>query len=470
MILVSAKGDVEIYRRDGTGVNLTMASSIRKKDDFVLLEIIEKGKEVQVRADNETINTFQSQGTGGGAVGIAAMGIGRFGFTDYVEKTNGAASTSVSPSTKNSPSNSQRINQKSSSEVLRLKRFEIVDREGFNDPVVAISFLAPSNWQLEGGVKWNPTSSCVFDLVSTHAQVKDPQGLRKFEIFPTYNSQWVADPQTNQAMGASLPCRQAQPMNAADFIAQAFVPGFRPSARILQTDARPEAAKAMHEKVIAYEGADLQRYQVNFNVDAVESRLAYNSRAGKVEEWLLATSTITSMPITNVMGGTTQMIHTFVENVLGFSTPADELDKNRRLFAVIIASFRVNPVWEKAVRDVMMSVNKARVAGQLSQIRSIRHQTSQLFSDWNASIDRRDAEWKQRMASQDRLFRNFTEAIRGTQTFNDPNDPSKSWEMTNEYEYVWKTPLDEFILTNDINYNPNVELNSNDWEQMQVVK
>jgi hypothetical protein len=470
LITISTDSNVEIYRRDDAGVNLTMATSIEKEDDFVLLEVVEDGQEVQVRADSRTVSTFQSQGTGSGALGIAAMGIGRFAFTDYVENAHGAGPTNAAPATKTTPYRDQPSQQRTSGDVLRLKRFEIVDRDGFGTPVVAVSFLAPSNWQLEGGVQWNPTSPCVFEMVSVRAQAEDPNGLRKFEIFPKYFSQWIADPQTNRAMRASLSCRQAQPLKAADFVAQVFIPGFRPGARILQTEARPEAAQAMHEKVVAYEGADLERYQVRFNVDAVETRLAYDSQAGNVEEWLLATSTVSSMPTAGVMGGTTQLLSTFVENVLGFSTPANELDANRRLFAVIIASFRVNPVWEKAVREVMTNVGQIRMAGQLAQIEEIRRRTSQLFSEWNASIDRRDAEWTQRMAAQDRLFQNFTEAIRGTQTFNDPYDSGKSWEMTNEYQYVWKTPLDEFILTNDINFNPNVALKSSDWEQMRVAR
>lgn len=355
-------------------------------------------------------------------------------------------------------------------DILRLKRFEIVDNQGFGKPVVAMSFLAPADWKLEGGVTWNPSAPCFLDLVSASGLVTAPDGQRKFQIFPKYFSMWIVDPQTNQGMRASQPCRFAQPLNAANFISQAFIPGYRPGAKILKTEQRPEAAKAMHNKVIAYEGSDLQRYQVSFNVDAVEATLAYASQAGNVKEWVLATSTITKMPTPDIYGGTTQMVNTFAENILGFSAPADELDANRKLFAVIIASFRINPEWEKAVRDVMESVNSKRVAGQLAQIKAIRQQTSRLFSEWDAAIDRRDAAWTKRMESQDKLFQNFTEAIRGTETFRDPIDASKSWELTNEYEYVWKTPLDEFIMTNDINYNPNVELNSSDWQKMKVAK
>lgn len=173
MILASAAGDVEVYRRDDSGVNLTMATSTDTKDGFLRIELVEKGREVRVIADGETINTFQSQDTGGGAVGIAAMGLGRFEFTNYVQNHGGnAAKGNVARQTEQQTARSS----PSKAEILRLKRFEIMDREGFGEPAVAVSFLAPADWQLEGGVTWNATAPCVFDLVSIHARVRDKDG------------------------------------------------------------------------------------------------------------------------------------------------------------------------------------------------------------------------------------------------------------------------------------------------------
>jgi hypothetical protein len=358
----------------------------------------------------------------------------------------------------------------SGSEVLRLKRVELVDSTGFGQPIVAMSFLAPVDWQMTGRVSWNPAAPCVFNLVSARAEVADPGSPRRFEIFPKYSSQWIADPQTNQIMGAGLPCHSAPPVSASDYVSQVFVPGFRSGATVLDLQARPEAARAMHQKILAYEGSDIARYQGTVQVEAVEGRIAYDGRSGRMEERLLATTTVATVPMTSATGGMTQMLSTFAEHVLGFSAPAGELDANSGLYGVMISSFRINPVWEKAVRDVMTAVNQRRVAGQLAAINAIRSQTGRLFDEWNRSIDRRDAEWTQRMHAQDRVFRNFTEAIRGTQTFADPHAPGGAWEMSNAYEYVWKSPTDEFVLTNDINFNPNVALQRNDWAQMKAIK
>jgi hypothetical protein len=72
------------------------------------------------------------------------------------------------------------------------------------------------------------------------------------------------------------------------------------------------------------------------------------------------------------------------------------------------------------------------------------------------------------MASQDRVHRQFVEAIRGTQSYVDPHSAGTSWELPNEYEHVWKTASDEFILTNDVNYDPNVANQESKWERMRT--
>lgn len=39
--------------------------------------------------------------------------------------------------------------------MIRLERFDVIDYHGFGQPVTVVSFLAPADWRLEGGVQWN---------------------------------------------------------------------------------------------------------------------------------------------------------------------------------------------------------------------------------------------------------------------------------------------------------------------------
>lgn len=74
------------------------------------------------------------------------------------------------------------------------------------------------------------------------------------------------------------------------FYFMALVPGFRQTARVTQVSNRPEAARAMSQKVMATEGDDIRRNNEQISVDAVQDRLAYETPAGDFEEWATSTT------------------------------------------------------------------------------------------------------------------------------------------------------------------------------------
>ncbi|MCG6870529.1 MAG: hypothetical protein LJE91_17885 [Gammaproteobacteria bacterium] len=41
-------------------------------------------------------------------------------------------------------------------EGLRLKQVELVDAQGFERPMTALTLLIPVDWRAQGGVSWNP--------------------------------------------------------------------------------------------------------------------------------------------------------------------------------------------------------------------------------------------------------------------------------------------------------------------------
>ena len=57
--------------------------------------------------------------------------------------------------------------------------------------------------------------------------------------------------------------------------------------------------------------------------------------------------------------------------------------------------------------------------------------------------------------------------IRGVQTFRDPRTVS-TMELSNQYGHAWLNGSNEYIMSEDPNFNPNGQLNGN-WNQLQVV-
>ena len=122
-------------------------------------------------------------------------------------------------------------------QVLRVKQFDIIDQYGFEQPVVAASFLAPSDWQLEGGVNWNAQWKCIIDMVVAKVRASSPDGRLAFELLPLASTQWSDDPalvqtaQQAEAMG-QYTCPVRQPFNAANYITGYLVPQTRLGAQV----------------------------------------------------------------------------------------------------------------------------------------------------------------------------------------------------------------------------------------------
>ena len=89
MVLIGRGGQVEIYRRDNNGVNLMMSSSVDIRAGFNRVEVKEDGANATFFVNGNSIGSIESGATGKGSLGIAAMGIGRFGFANYSERQAG---------------------------------------------------------------------------------------------------------------------------------------------------------------------------------------------------------------------------------------------------------------------------------------------------------------------------------------------------------------------------------------------
>jgi hypothetical protein len=59
---------------------------------------------------------------------------------------------------------------------VRLRMVEIPDEQGFGQPVVALGFLAPTDWRIEGGVRWSLPLQCQAELESAGLVELSPKG------------------------------------------------------------------------------------------------------------------------------------------------------------------------------------------------------------------------------------------------------------------------------------------------------
>ncbi|MCB9385118.1 MAG: hypothetical protein H6509_10910 [Bryobacterales bacterium] len=350
-------------------------------------------------------------------------------------------------------------------QVMRLKQFEIMDPTGFGRPVVAATLLAPSDWKLEGGVRWSIQSNCPSDMVSNAVRLTSPDGKMGFEIFPNYMAQWSDDPSYNQLvmqaqqMGGAAGCPLAQPMDAQTFVSRIFAPGFRQGAQVVDAQDNRDVAAEAYQKVAAQQTPGSG---TRVDIDAMRFRIAY----GDQEEWIVTTlARMTSPGMT--LGGVVNNYITFTDRVIGFRAPRGQLDANQALFGTMIASIRVNPQWQQAINNTFRKIAQINAQGARDRARSAA-ETSRIIAQTGDEIREMSAQsWRRQQDSQDRVANQWSQTMRGVETYTDPGTGS-SWELESGYNRVWKTSGDEFLLTNDVNFDPNVSLPDTSWTQMQT--
>ena len=347
-------------------------------------------------------------------------------------------------------------------DYVRLRMVEIQDEQGFEQPVVALRFLAPTDWRIDGGVQWNLPLQCQAELVTVHLRALAPEGDLAFEILPARVWRWSDDPSDveywRMDATAGNQCAVAPPMGAADFLAQSLPGTLRPPFEVVGVEPLPEIAAAL-----AAEAQQLAAMNMPFQTDAARLRVRYDD--GASEEWLTAgvlqmnmQAMSTGAAMQGQMVMTTQYISS-ASRVFGFRAPAGRLDEQERLFATMVTSVQVNPAWEAALNR--LALNLAQI-----QIQSAAER-SRIWSEATAEVGRiRMEAWENQQASQDRVAQAWSQTMRGVETFVEPGGTA-TVELQSGFDNAWSNGVGEYVLSDQPSFNPNTVFANQNWTRME---
>jgi hypothetical protein len=100
---------------------------------------------------------------------------------------------------------------------------------------------------------------------------------------------------------------------------------------------------------------------------------------------------------------------------------------------------------------------------QLRQQEAIFARMQQIHRTLEETSDMAFEGYQRRSAAYDRIFDNYSQGLRGVETY---SDPVNNWkvEVPTGYENAW-TNGNEYIFSDSANFNPNVGSNLN-WQKM----
>jgi hypothetical protein len=97
---------------------------------------------------------------------------------------------------------------------------------------------------------------------------------------------------------------------------------------------------------------------------------------------------------------------------------------------------------------------------------SIRNEGSRIISQTQDQIsDMIMSSYQSRQETMEILSTQFSQSIRGVDEYHDPFKET-GMEPPGGYDYAWSNNLGKYIMTDDPNFNPNIETNLN-WEMLK---
>ena len=354
-----------------------------------------------------------------------------------------------------------------------MRKVAIVDQHGFEQPMQALTLLVPADWQFQGSVQYNANTACHPDIVHLSFRATSPDGRFALEMFPDHHWMWSGDPEMVRMLQMSnqqtsrygrKSCDLMVPMNATQYLERYVVPGVRRGASVVGVEPMPEMAQQLQQQARDEEAtAARQAIRGQIRADFSRVRVNYNTGGQEVEEWLAAETVVAGMmgPSFNIRTGLMgQAVYYDCGGYLvtAMRAPRGQLQPMEKFFLMMLSTIRLDPAWENRVTNVIaqMNADDSRAAMQRSTI------ATQYGQDTSRMINEG---YQSRSKMQDSAFRKWDQAIRGVQTFRNPNT-GDTVELSNEYGHAWAGGGNQYILSDREGFNPNATVGGN-WTRLE---
>jgi hypothetical protein len=328
--------------------------------------------------------------------------------------------------------------------TLRVQRVEIMDRNGFERPMVAYTMFVPSGWRGEGGVEYPPYDGC--GLVSRlRWRAAAPDGVSAVEIIP--EEKWSA---ANFPMPENR-CLSSTVSGVRPYL-EWWVQRNRRGARVMDFRPRPDLMKGM-------ESLNTQNPQLGLRswVEAGEVLVAYQQNGKPVRE---AISTVVFFTHTRMPGLSGMAATELLQGAAGpgFAMRMPEGTLNFKMVDALRGSIHAAPEWSARTRkaaderhQATMNANRQMAADNMREIQK----RGEIAAQTRAEIaDMQMGTWQSRNQSMDRNQRETIESIRGVETYNDPHYGG-TVQLSNQYQHAWQLKDGSYVLTDDVNFDPN---------------
>jgi hypothetical protein len=350
-----------------------------------------------------------------------------------------------------------------------MKQVKIID-QGLGQGKPAYDLMIPKDWQFKGAVNTHEAEGgCFGDWFSVYGVATSPDNSVEFQIAPQFTWQYMDDLAGRQQMQEQnqkdvkygmKACPVRAPIKAEEFLRKDMVPKCTKACKnttVVSAEAFPQLEEMVrHQLGLPFEPSGGNAG--NTRIDAARVRIAFDDEKGQpAEGWMAAAIVVHTMP----GGGRGAAYDWHAVSVLFFRTPKGQLDANDKLFKMIASTIRPELEWQKWSNGIIASLyqeKQKQLAIQSAMLAAFRAHVADVVNGVTANSM---AGANQAVFGQDQL-------IRGVQTFRDPSTGG-TMELSNQYDHAWLNGANEYVMSDNPNFNPNGNL-TGIWNQLEVVQ
>jgi len=339
---------------------------------------------------------------------------------------------------------------------LRLKKVQIIDpgMDKVQAAQPAFDLLIPSDWTLKGNVLFGGSKGgCFSDMFAVYWDAANADGSVGFQGAPDYSWQYADDPAVMKKLtdpnrralgGNGKPCPVAKPMKAEEYIRQYVPTALTSGSTIISVEPFPELNQIARKRMGLPSG---NGNDGGTQTDAVRARIEFQ-KDGKAQEVWLAVAVVTR----SYRAGRGTFYDCHAIDLTALHAPKGKLDANDKLFKVMISSIRPEPKWQSYSNGIIAKLYNAEAQKEAVEDKAIADFQRHVADTVNSVT-----------ANQMRGAKNSAfgadQNIRGVQTFRDPTT-GNTMELSNLHDHAWLNGSNEYIMSDDPNFNPNGQLES----------
>ena len=495
MAVVSAEGVLEIYRRDADGLRMVSSQTTGKSaTGEYALAIQEVGASVKISVNGREVGSFQSQNTGSGALGIAAISTGEFLFSGFYQMDNGGGDvlqTQSRPSANNTQSVNEapvKANQPTvtntpvknvkpdiSGTAVEFTEKTLLDEGRQNFP--AYTLLVPKGWEFNGYVR-SPNPSLFNIPHLSDVVVKSPEG-KYVHFYPFlefgYNDQTQGQPMKQAFDGRYF---MRLPNSLGQF--WTYLVSLDPkqsisNIQIVNEEVVKDATEYVRKAARAqYEGANQFNQQhgytgTRFVFDIHVRRLVvrYHYEGKQYEEVIFATWGQSTVWYPN---GTVKAAMWNLNNMYSVGGPPGSGFLEDPVLATIVRSRRINKDWAYAIDQFYQNRKQMIIREGIAAAAAARNSWQNTRSTQTDDVlDISFNGWKKRNSMNDAGHSSSINSIHERTTYATPGGSQVN--LPSYYRQVYTDGNGNYILHNNANYQINTDprFNQQNWQQINPV-